>query len=696
MRTRFLKLLFFFFLLLRAMPSFAQDDRRGDSLKAMLTKDQSDSDRVNTYNQLADYYRYRDAGQHQQYALQAIRMAREKKYGWGLASGYNMYAQYFENAARYELSLLYYDSALTRWSQLGDDKEVAHMYLNMANVYNRLGDYPNAADFTIRSLKKQEQLNNTFGVAACHLTLGNIYYQQGDTDGALRSYKRAFVMNRLSNKNPDFEGATLGNIGAIYVLKEDYFLALHYIRMANDNFQRNGMTTRFGSSFNNMGACFRNLKQYDSAVYYGRKGLNASLKADRPEGVCNSLLSLGTTEELLGNIDSAMLYFNRGLEISTRIGARDLQANFYDGLSSIYKKKKNFEKALYYKERFIALDDSIHGVESTAKIEKLQKSYEIDKKNKEMMRMHEAQVHADETYKRNLIFFISGGVLLIGIIAIIIILLLNKQKHNSLLEKKNDEISQQKEEITASITYARRIQQSVMPDERILQKSGYDYFILNKPRDIVSGDFFWLAEKNGKIYIAVADCTGHGVPGALVSVIGVNLLNKIIEQPGTPSPCEILELLHVMMIQTLNKDADARDTTDGMDIALLSIDAESGKGHYAGAGRPLYHFDGRMLHVVKGNRYSVAAEKSSTDNPFTEIEIPLVRGTTFYMSSDGYADQFGQATGKKYLSKNFSELLLKVSSLPIKEQANRIDEEFLKWKGNLEQVDDVLVLGIKI
>ncbi len=685
-----------FFLLVWAMPSFAQTDHLADSLKTALKKEISDSAKVNTYNQLANHYRYRDALQHQQYALKAIQTARPINYGHGLATGYNMYGQYFENAARFELAILYYDSAGTRWGQLGNEVEVAHMLLNTANVYNRMGDYPSAADFAIRALKRNEKSNNTFGIAACHLTLGNVYYQQGDTDGALSAYKKAFVMNRLSNKNPDFEGAVLGNIGAMYVQKDDYHLALHYIRMAAATFEKHGMTSRLTSTYNNMGACFRNLNQYDSAVFYGRKGLASALNASRPESVCNGLLALGITEESLGNIDSAMLYFTRGADISNKIGARDLEANFYDGLSAIYKKKKNYEKSLYYKERYMDLDDSLHGVESTAKIEKLQKSYEIDKKNKEMTRMHEEQVRADAAYKRNLIFFICGGVLLLGIIIAIVILLVNKQKHNSLLEHKNNEISQQKEEITASITYARRIQQSVMPDERILQKSGYDYFILNKPRDIVSGDFYWLAEKDGKTYIAVADCTGHGVPGALVSVIGVNILNKIIEQPGTPSPSEILELLHVMMIQALNKDADARDTTDGMDIALLCIDKTSGKTSYAGAGRPLYHHDGKELRMIKGNRYSVAAEKNSADAPFTEIEIPFVHGTTFYMSSDGYADQFGQATGKKFLSKNFSELLSKISSLPIKEQADRIDKEFLKWKGNLEQVDDVLVLGIKI
>jgi serine phosphatase RsbU (regulator of sigma subunit) len=694
--TRFPKTLLFFLLLVSALPSFAQDDRRGDSLKAILEKEQQDTTKVNIYNTLADYYRYRDKPQHQQYSLKAIQLAKKINFSSGLASGYNMYGQYLENTGKYEDALLYYDSAGTRWGQMGDEAHVAHMYLNSANVYNRMGNYPAAADYTIRALKKNEKLKNTFGVAACNLTLGNIYYQQDDIDGALAAYKKAFVLNRLSNRNVDFEGAVLGNIGAMYEQKENHFLALHYIRMAAATYEKNGMRGRLPATYNNLGTCFRNLSQYDSAIFYGRKGLQAATKAERPESVANAYLAMGVTEEKLGSMDSAMLYFTRGLSIATQIGARDLEANFYDALSAVYEYRKDYEKAYFYSERYSELYDSLHGIESTTSIQKLQQNYEIDKKNILMAQVKQEQIRTEEAAQRNLIFFICGAVLLLGIIVTIIILLMNKQKSNLLLERKNDEISQQKEEITASITYARRIQQSVMPDERILQKSGYEYFILNKPRDIVSGDFFWLAEKNGKTYIAVADCTGHGVPGALVSVIGVNILNKIIEQPGSPSPSEILELLHVMMIQTLNKDADARDTTDGMDIALLCIDKAASKANFAGAGRPLYHHDGIGLHVVKGNRYSVAAEKSETDAPFTEVEIPLLPGTTFYMSSDGYADQFGEATGKKFLSKNFHELLSKVAHLPIKAQANRIDEEFLKWKGNLEQVDDVLVLGIKI
>ena len=216
MRLHFFKVRILFFLLLWGSVSYAQINRV-DSLKAVLEREPSDSIKANVYNSLADYYRFNDANAHQQYAQKAIAVSRKINYAHGLASGYNMYGQWLENKASYENALLYYDSSMTIWRLTGNEEEVAHLYLNKANVYNRLGNYPAAAENTIHALKTQEKINNTFGVAACNLVLGNIYYSQGDTDGALAAYKKAWVLNRLSQRNKDFEGATLANIGAMYL-----------------------------------------------------------------------------------------------------------------------------------------------------------------------------------------------------------------------------------------------------------------------------------------------------------------------------------------------------------------------------------------------------------------------------------------------------------------------------------------------
>ncbi len=698
MTTRLLKLILTFCLFIQVGSSvaFGQNEKKADSLKALLKIEQHDTSLANTYNQLASLYRYSDPIQHKEYALKAIAISRKANYSHGLANGYNMCGQSFENSGQFENAILYYDSSLTRWKQMGKEEEVAKIDLNIANVYNRTGDYPNAADYAIRSLKLQEKLKNKFGIAVCKLTLGNIYYRQNDISNALKTYEEGYRLNKESNNNQELEAALLGNIGAMFEQLDKHDSALYYFRIALSKFSSNGMKMRLGSTYDNIGDCFKALGNYDSSIYYSRKALILNIELNHPEGVAKAFLSIGNTERDLGNPDSALANYQRGLIIAKQIGIRDVESEFYYGISLSYEKKKQFEPALYNLRRYMNLNDSIHGQAQTEAVEKMRKSYELDKKNKLMLIADTQTKLAIEANRRNTILFLSGSILFFIILVVIFLILRNKQKHNFILKKKNVEISQQKEEITASITYARRIQQSVMPDDRILKKSGVESFILNKPRDIVSGDFYWLAEKEGCTYIAVADCTGHGVPGALVSVIGINMLNKIIEQDGKPSPSQILDRLHVLMIHALNKDVDARDTSDGMDIAMLCIDTTYKKAVFSGAGRPLYYVDQTGFHFVKGDRYSVAGEKKEGDAPFAEIEIPLTNKTTFYLSSDGYVDQFGETTGKKYLSKNFNELLTKVSSLPLNEQAKRIEEEFLNWKGNLEQLDDVLVLGVRV
>jgi serine phosphatase RsbU (regulator of sigma subunit) len=698
MKKAVFSILLFVFLL--PFFSFAQGNKKADSLKARLKTELSDTERVNTCNLLADRLRFSDPDQDQEYALKGIQLAKKINFQRGLGSGYNQYGIAMENAGRYEDAISYYDSSMTIWKQLGNEAAEAKTYLNQANVYNRLADYPAAADNCIRSLKFQEILKDTFGLAVCKLTLGNIYYAQGNSHEALKCYEEAIKLNHRSANNPGLEASALSNLASMFedLASHDstlYDSALYYFRVGLNVFTKNGMQGSLGSTYDNMGSTLLSKGYRDSALYYYNKGLDVNTKMNRPEGVAGALLSIGNFYRD-DHPDSAIIYYNRALIIAKKIGTRNYEVDLDYGLSKCYQAKKNFELAYSYLHRYTELNDSIHGEQQTSSVEQIRKGYEIDKKNKAMLLVETEKKLANEANRKNAILFICGSLLMLLIIVVVVVMYRNKQKHNSELEKMNDEISQQKEEITASITYARRIQQSVMPNERILKKTGFDYFILNKPRDIVSGDFFWLAQKENRTYIALADCTGHGVPGALVSVIGINMLNKIIEQPGAPSPSEILELLHVLVIHALNKDADARDTNDGMDIAVLCIDENSKKALFAGAGRPIYYSDSQGLHFVKGDRYAIAGEKKDGDPPFSEHEIPLTEKITFYLSSDGYVDQFGEGTGKKYLSKRFQDLLTKVSSMPMEEQATRIEKDFTEWKGKLEQVDDVMVIGVRV
>jgi serine phosphatase RsbU (regulator of sigma subunit)/tetratricopeptide (TPR) repeat protein len=686
---------FLFFLLLPFI-SPAQVNKKVDSLKALLKNEMPDTTRAKVYYQLANKLRFNNPTEQKDYALKAIALSRKINFPFGLGSGYNQYAIAMENEGKYDLAIAYYDSSMTIWKQTKHIEEEAKIYLNEANVYQRTADYTTAVELCFHSLKLQEQIKDTFGIAVCQLTLGNIYYSEGNPKEALKNYEEAWRLNKSANTNTEFEGSVLSNIGSMFENMDQHDSALYYFRIAMSTFIKYGMQGSIGATYDNLGTTWKAKGRPDSAIYYYRLGLSMNTKLNHAENVVGALLSIGNFYRDQKNSDSALFYYNRCLTLSKKIKTRDYEKEVYFGMSKVYEDDKNFEQAVYYMHQYNIMNDSLHSEEQDSEVEKMRKGYEIDKKNKELLVMAGEKKLSDEEKKRDKIWYLSGFLFMLIILIVGLVMYRNKQKHTALLERKNEEISQQKEEITSSITYARRIQQSVMPDERILKHSGCEYFILNKPRDIVSGDFYWLYEKEDRTYIAVADCTGHGVPGALVSVIGINLLNKIIEQPGIPTPSEILELLHVMVIHTLNKDADARDTNDGMDIALLCIDKKNKKALFAGASRPLYYSDANGFHLQKGDRYSVAGEKKNTDPPFSECEIPLEGFVNFYLSSDGYADQFGEGTGKKFLSKRFQDLLASVCTLPMEEQCRKIEMEFNSWKGNLEQVDDVLVIGVRV
>ncbi len=277
-----------------------------------------------------------------------------------------------------------------------------------------------------------------------------------------------------------------------------------------------------------------------------------------------------------------------------------------------------------------------------------------------------------------------------------------KRKANKLLGDKNIAINEQKElvteknkEITDSINYARKIQDAMLPSQKVLDEYFRDNFIFYQPKDIISGDFYWALRKEDKLYLASADFTGHGVPGALMSMIGVTFLRQIINEMNVTDTSEILNRLHSMVLNTLNEDISTRNSKDGMDVALLKIDLLNKKAQFYGAVRPLYISSKKGFEIVKGDGYSIGGIKSMEET-FSSVDIDLSGGKSFYLFSDGFADQFGQVNGKKFMVKKLQNLLSEVCALPMEEQLHCISKDFNDWKGSVYQTDDVLLLGIKV
>ncbi|MCX6302518.1 MAG: SpoIIE family protein phosphatase [Bacteroidia bacterium] len=264
------------------------------------------------------------------------------------------------------------------------------------------------------------------------------------------------------------------------------------------------------------------------------------------------------------------------------------------------------------------------------------------------------------------------------------------------IEKQKEEIEEQKKHITDSIYYARRIQNAILPSFSMIDAQLKNYFIYYLPKDIVSGDFYWVHETDGLFMVAAVDCTGHGVPGAFMSIVGFNQLNSAVTVKKARSASKILDELNKGVITTLNENTGDTSIKDGMDMALCVFDLEKKKAEFAGANNPLVLIRDNKIVRYKGDRFPIGAYEGSDTLSFANNEIDLMDGDCLYLFSDGYADQFGGLDGKKFMYKRFEELLLEVHSMPMNVQKETLDKRLAKWKGSNDQVDDILVIGIKI
>ncbi|MCK4695432.1 MAG: SpoIIE family protein phosphatase, partial [Candidatus Cloacimonetes bacterium] len=258
--------------------------------------------------------------------------------------------------------------------------------------------------------------------------------------------------------------------------------------------------------------------------------------------------------------------------------------------------------------------------------------------------------------------------------------------------EKSEEIEQKNKDITASIRYANRIQKAILPPEDSISET----FILFKPKDIVSGDFYWLHISDSKQFIAAVDCTGHGVPGAFMSLIGHNSLNKIVKEYGFTEPAAILDQLNDEVSGTLAQQSESDEVKDGMDLSLIVYDSNTKEVQYAGAYNALYLIRNGELFETKANRFSIGLSSIQVGQKFTNHTIKVKKGDVIYLFSDGYADQFGGIHGKKFKTRNVKELLLSIQHMSMKEQKEHLNKTIEEWKGDLSQIDDILFIGSRI
>lgn len=440
----------------------------------------------------------------------------------------------------------------------------------------------------------------------------------------------------------------------------------------------------------NVGEVHAVLKEYDEAYTSYFKSLQLAEKENDKWQQANIYSCLGSLLTEQNKHGEALSFLSQGLNIYTELEAKPEMIEIYETTAKIYEQKNNLALANHSLKMANQLKDEIFNKENASSVAEMNALYETKEKEAEILKQQE-QAKYQATQKQMIIIGSSTGLLLLIVIVVISVKgNITKKKVNETLEVQKQQIEMKNRDITDSIQYAKRIQSAILPTESLIEKTLPENFVLYLPKDIVAGDFYWMEKNQNGILFAVADCTGHGVPGAMVSVVCNNALNRSVREFQLVEPAKILNKTRDIVIETFEKSE--ANIKDGMDIALFSLN--NLELQYAGANNPLWIIRNNEIIETKGDKQPIG--KYMNKKPFTNHTVNLQKGDTIYLLTDGFPDQFGGEKGKKYKYKPLKEKLLSINSFPLTEQKELLYKEFLEWKGELEQIDDVCIVGFFI
>jgi serine phosphatase RsbU (regulator of sigma subunit) len=640
--------------------------------------------------------------------------------------------------------------------------QVTIKYLKQYN--NQIADLIDNADYDIATKKidslymLSKQINFMEGVAESYNLRGAIDRDQSNLRDALDNFMEALKLFD-SLKLPVKSAGMQNNIGLIYAEIKEYRTALsYYFKAEKINFSKKEKIN-LAINYNNIATCYQKLDQFTSAQIYLNKSLALRQEVSDTVGMAMAYHNIGINNQLTNRNDSAIYFFNKSLSYLAGMGENighaynylelgnsllqqgklqeaekyllsslriseaneleGLKVEIYKYLSNLYQQKSDFKKAFSFQNAYMASKENIESDENKNEILKKELEYDFAKRQELQRKDAEnKQAISNAEIQSQKKFTTGAGVALVilsGLILIVFRSYNQKRKANAIISKQKELVEHKNKEILDSINYAKYIQNALLPSEKVISDLHVDCFILFKPKDIVSGDFYWIHNNpstkltENEVYIAAVDCTGHGVPGALVSVVGNNGLNRCVKEFSIHDTGKILDKLSELVEETFEKSEN--ELKDGMDISLLKIKSDSSVSsdknvvhiQWSGANNPVWIIknstssggvESKEIIAIKADKQPVG--KYDHRKPFTSHQLTLQKGDRLYLFTDGYADQFGGPKGKKYKYRQLEDLLVSTSHLPLNDQKIALEDSFANWTGNYEQVDDVCIIGISV
>lgn len=640
------------------------------------------------------------------------------------ASAINNLAVVYSSQGKQEVALEYTEEALQLYFKLGNPLEVAKQIENNGELNLRLGKTTEALEYYYKSLKLYESQNDQIGIAASLNKIGKIYANQGDLIKADEKFQESLKISLALGDKLGL-AQSYGHLGLLYISgdpscntdeckKDAAKRALEYLSKSLDLFEELGSRRDVATTLSNIGriynlfgdpycpdsilVCKKNGQVI--ALDYVERALLIREELKDYRSIMPTIINIGYAHFNMGHLDEAESYGIRGMGMAKEMSSPLDMRGAALLLSGIYEAKKEGLEALKMYKLHIQMRDSLNNEEIKNATTRQEIKYEYEKKKEADDAAHFKELAIEEEKKEKQ--QIISIAIAIGLILVVVFLFFvfnrlkvtRKQKQviedqKEVVEAAHNQLAVKNREITDSIKYAQRIQSAILPTSKKVQENLKDSFILYKPKDIVAGDFYWVEFQDGKTLFAAGDCTGHGVPGAMVSIVCNNGLNRSVREYGLTNPGEILDKTRQIVLEEFQKSDEG--VKDGMDIALCSLDGNQLK--YAGAHNPLWIIRNGEIIETKGNKQPIGQFDRAV--PFATHTFELQKGDCIYLFSDGYVDQFGGVRKKKFKAVALRQLLLSIQDKTMDQQKRIVDDTFEKWKGNLEQIDDVCVIGVR-
>ncbi|MDQ3048243.1 MAG: tetratricopeptide repeat protein [Bacteroidota bacterium] len=697
---------------------FAQS--AADSLRRELRNPSAtDSLKAHLYNKIAFEFLRENSDSCAFYLREGYTFSSKKKFQKELSRICFYFGKMFYYDGQIDSSRFWYQRSLELDIQLKDARAMIDDCIHISKTYSNQGNVDKSLFYLLKGIGIARQTSKKDQEAECLFTIAVMYDRQDQPLKAIDYCKSALIIQKQLNDSAAM-AFSLHRMGLAYEGLENHDEALKHLEESLEIRKRLGLTGYMGASLNGIGLVYMEKKEYQKALTRFYDAHKYWKESNDKEGVVIATGNLGELYKRMGDEENALKYLLQSYELAQEIHSLVFQKGSSHAIAEIYYKKGNYKQAYDYFKNFSDIRDTLFNEENSNQLIQIQSKYEAEQKEQQIQLLtKEKLLQRSEISQKKILLnaVMIGGVLLLLLLFMIYNRYRLKQKANSklqdaynqielknetllgvynVLEHNRDEIATKNKEITDSIKYAKRLQTAILPSDEYIRETFPDSFVFYQPKDIVSGDFYWFERWGGKSLFAAVDCTGHGVPGAFMSIVGFNLLNQAVNEHGLNKPNLLLNALNKGITKTLKQTEEDSIIKDGMDISLCSIDRETMKLEYSGAYNPLWIIRDHQLTELTADKHPIGVFWGNELKPFTLKEFDLKKGDRVYLFTDGMADQFGGSKGKKFKYSQMKKLLISLYDYDMEAQKNIIIEEFNTWKGNLEQVDDILIMGICI